>query len=67
MVSLIERGYEVQVISDGVSSRKLDNKIIGLELMRDCGAKLTCIETILFELLKLASGDKFKEILKIVK
>jgi nicotinamidase-related amidase len=64
---LVENGYEVQVAADAVSSRTLENKEIGLQRMKDSGAGLTSVETALFELLKVAEGEQFKEIMRIVK
>ena len=64
---LVDLGYEVQVVTDAVSSRNVRNKEIGLQKMRDSGASLTSVETVLFELLKVAGGERFKKILKIVK
>jgi nicotinamidase-related amidase len=64
---LVDMGYEVQVVADAVSSRNLVNKEIGLQKMRDSGVRLTSVETALFELLEVAEGERFKEILKIVK
>lgn len=66
-IDLLDSGYEVQIVADAVSSRTEENKRIGLEKTRDAGAALTSIETALFELLRVAEGEKFKEILKIVK
>ena len=54
-------------MTDAVSSRNIENKGIGLRKMRDCGVSLTSVETALFELLKAAEGEQFREILKIVK
>ena len=59
--------YRVQIVSDAVSSRTIENKQIGLEKSKDAGASLTSVETVLFDLLKVAEGAKFKEILNIVK
>ncbi len=64
---LVDLGYEVQVVTDAVSSRNVEDKQIGLQKMRDSGISLTSVETALFELLKIAEGEPFKEILKIVK
>ena len=64
---LVDIGYDVQVVTDAVSSRNMENKEIGLQRMRDSGVSLTSVETALFELLKVAEGEQFKEILKIVK
>ncbi|MDD2316391.1 MAG: hydrolase [Desulfobacterales bacterium] len=66
-VDLVNLGYEVQVAADSVSSRKMENKKIGLQKMRDAGTGLTSVETALFELLKSAEGDRFRKILKILK
>jgi nicotinamidase-related amidase len=64
---LLSRNFEAEVVVDAVSSRTPANKEIGLEKMRDAGAHMTSTETALYELLEVAQGDRFKEILKIVK
>jgi len=66
-MDLISLGYEVEVVADAVSSRAGENKRIGLEKIRDGGGRLTSTETALFELLKVAEGEKFKGILQIIK
>ena len=66
-MDLLDLGCEVQIVADAVSSRTAENRQIGLERIRDAGGSLTSMETALFELLKVAKGEKFKEILKIVK
>jgi len=64
---LLAAGYEVHVVSDAVSSRTFANKHLGLMKMKDLGACVTGMEMALFEMLKVARGDKFKQIIKIVK
>lgn len=59
--------YDVQLVADAVSSRTSDNKHIGLEKCREVGASLTSVETVLFELLEVAEGDRFKQILDVIK
>ena len=66
-VELLGMGYEVEVAADAVSSRTAGNRDIALEKMRCAGVGVTSVETALFELLKVAEGPEFKEILKIVK
>ncbi len=66
-IELLELGYEVEVVVDAVSSRTPANKEIGLQKMKAAGAGLTGTETALYELLKVAGGPEFKEILRIVK
>ena len=64
---LVRSGYRVEIIADAVSSRTPENKHIGLEKSRQAGALVTGTETALFELLKTAKHDRFKEMLTIVK
>ena len=64
---LISAGFEVYVVSDAVSSRSEQNKDTGIKMMLQSGAKLTGTEAALFELLKVAKGDKFKAISQLVK
>jgi nicotinamidase-related amidase len=64
---LIGSGYEVQVVTDAVSSRTPENRITGFTLMTSKGAMLTSTEAALFELLKIAKGSEFKTISHIVR
>ncbi len=64
---LIEAGYEVYVIKDAVSSRNEYEYSTGLELMKSDGAKLTCVETVLFEWLGSSKHPDFKEVQKLIK
>jgi len=64
---LIAAGYEVYAVSDAISSRTEQNRNIGLKMMTQLGVKLTSTEAALFELLKVAKGDKLKAISQIVK
>jgi nicotinamidase-related amidase len=66
-VELVNAGYEVQIAADCVSSRTPFNRDIGINRMSAAGASITSVETALFELLRVAKGDKFKEISRIVK
>ncbi len=66
-MDLLGLGYEVEVVADAVSSRVAGNKRIGLEKVRDGGGRLTSTETAIFELLRVAEGERFKEILQIMK
>jgi nicotinamidase-related amidase len=66
-MALARLGYEVQPASDCLSSRDPENKLAALSKMRTAGISLTTTEMALFELLKVAQGDKFKQISGIVK
>jgi nicotinamidase-related amidase len=64
---LLEKGVDVELIADAISSRTDANKSLGIERMKDLGAGVMSTEMALFELLQIAKGDKFKEVLRIVK
>ncbi len=59
--------YAVQVVADAVSSRTAQNRELGLQRIAAQGATLTSTEMALFELMRVAEGATFKELLKIVK
>ena len=65
--ALARAGYEVQVVADGVASRHPENKKISLVKLGNAGISPTTVEMALFELLKVASGGRFKQISNIVK
>ncbi|MEZ4528356.1 MAG: hydrolase [Desulfobacterales bacterium] len=65
--SLAEHGYEVHVAADAVASRYPENKEIGLEKIRNAGGIMTSVETALFEIMKEAGGEKFRQIVKIIR
>jgi hypothetical protein len=64
---LLKMHYNVHVVSDAVSSRRLENKNMGLQAMQAAGASLTSTEMVLFELQKKAEGEAFKQLIKLVK
>ncbi|TCZ80046.1 isochorismatase family protein [Paenibacillus albiflavus] len=66
-VSLMKHGYEVQVVTDAVSSRTVENKQLGLQRMQSEGVKLTGVEMLLYELVQSAKSEHFKPILNIIK
>jgi nicotinamidase-related amidase len=66
-LDLIDEGYHPVVVEDCVSSRKPNDKFIAIERMRQEGARITTLESILFELTQCAGTDIFKSISKIVK
>jgi nicotinamidase-related amidase len=66
-MALSRAGYEVQVVGDCVSSREPENKLVSLLKMGASGVSPATAEMALFELLRVAKGDKFKQISNIVK
>ncbi|NMH65432.1 hydrolase [Shewanella salipaludis] len=64
---LLDHGYGVHLLADAVSSRELEYKQLGIQMMTQRGALLTNVESLLFELQTEAQGDRFKELLKLIK
>ncbi len=59
--------YSVQVVSDAVSARSLQNLEVALQRMRQAGVTITSTEMVIYELLVRAGTDEFREALKLVK
>jgi nicotinamidase-related amidase len=59
--------FNVQVVSDAVSSRSFLNWIIGIERMRQAGVTITSTEMLIFELLERAGTDEFRAAIKLMK
>jgi nicotinamidase-related amidase len=66
-MDLLEKECEIDVISDAVSSRTLENKQIALQRLESEGANISSTEMALFELLRTADHTQFKEIAKLIK
>ncbi len=66
-MGLLARGHDVHIASDAVSSRTEANRGLALARLRDLGAAITGVEMALYEMLRVAEGERFKAILRIVK
>jgi nicotinamidase-related amidase len=64
---LLKKGHEVVVLNDAITSRSLYDFSTAIAEMRDCGARISSAETILFELLGDSQADEFKEMSQLVK
>jgi nicotinamidase-related amidase len=64
---LLDRGVEVHVARDAVTSRTDENRELGLHKMEGSGAVVTSVETALFELVGAAGSDEFKQVQGLVK
>ena len=64
---LIHRGQHVEVVTDAVTSRIPNNHKIALDRIRNNGGYLTTVEMLLFSLQEIAEGDRFRELIKLVK
>lgn len=66
-IGLLQAGFNVHVVRDAICSRTEGNWETGIGYMRDAGAVVTCTETVLFQLLKVAGTEEFKAISKRIK
>ncbi len=66
-LDLIDGGFRPVVVADCTSSRNPDDKLIAIERMRQEGARITTMESILFELTRNAGNELFKKISGLVK
>lgn len=64
---LLKLGKEVVVLNDAISSRSVYDFSTAIAELRDCGARISSAETILFELLGDSQADEFKEMSQIIK
>jgi nicotinamidase-related amidase len=64
---LLNSQKEVVVLNDAVSSRSIFDYSTAIAEMRDMGARISSIETILFELLGDSKVPEFKEISELIK
>jgi nicotinamidase-related amidase len=66
-LDLLEEGKYAVVVEDCISSRKPDDKRVAVERMRQEGARITTMESLLFELARVAGNETFRNISRIVK
>ena len=66
VLDCLQKGFEVFLISDAMSSRNRIDHEIALKRMTQKGAILTTTESIIFELCKTAGRKEFKEIRNII-
>lgn len=65
-LDLLEGGYEVHILVDGVSSQRALDRAAGLQRAAQSGAFLVTSEMALFQLMGDAKAERFKEISKLV-
>lgn len=66
-LSFMEKGHDVYILKDCCSSRHRSEHETGIELLRQYGAGIICVEIALFDLIKTSKHDNFKEIQALVK
>lgn len=66
-LDLLEQGYAVHILVDGVSSQKAHDRAVALRRMEKAGAFLTTAESLVFMLMQTASHPQFKTISFLIK
>lgn len=64
---LISEGFEVYVVKDACASRNKYEFKQGIDIMQQNGAKISCLEIVLFEWLRSSKNPYFKEIQALIK
>lgn len=65
-LDLLERGLDVHVVADAVSSRSQTARMMAFERLRQSGAFVTTTESILFQLLGHSKHEHFKQVQKLI-
>ncbi|TFY59083.1 hypothetical protein EVG20_g7913 [Dentipellis fragilis] len=66
-LDLLELGYDVHIVADGVASCNKEEVPIALARMRQAGAQITTSESVLFQLQRDSSKPGFKAFSKVIK
>ncbi|KAK2910130.1 isochorismatase domain-containing protein 2 isoform X2 [Channa argus] len=63
---LLEKGMEVHIVADAVSSRSQTDRLFALSRLKQSGAYLTTTEAVMLQLVQDARHPNFKEIQKLL-
>jgi nicotinamidase-related amidase len=66
-LDLLAAGYGVHVVADAVTSRTQANWRLAMDQLRQAGAVVTTTETVLFQLLRQADSDDFRELARLIR
>lgn len=66
-LDLLAEGYAVHIVADAVTSRTQANWRLAMAQLRQAGAVVTTTETALFQLLRQADTDDFRELARLIR
>ncbi|MEX0605534.1 MAG: isochorismatase family protein [Marinobacter sp.] len=66
-LGLIDAGFQVCVVADGVGSRKVSDRDAALSRLHQSGAQIVTVEMVAFEWLGYSDHPRFREVLKLIK
>lgn len=67
VLGLLQEGFEVHLVRDGIISRGKVDYQNALELAARAGATVTTAETVVFQLMRLSTAPEFRAVSKLVK
>ncbi len=66
-LDLTESGYQTALIADGSSSRRIDDKSLAINRMREIGVVISSAESALLEMVHEAGTERFEKIRPIIR
>lgn len=66
-LDLLHNGYQVHLVTDAITTRVPHNKQIAIEKIREAGAIISSVETILFEIAYEAGNEEFRQLQQLFK
>jgi nicotinamidase-related amidase len=66
-LDLLDAGYSVHVLSDGIFSRTAENQQLALGRLHDAGAIISSVEMVLFEMIRTSLHPEFRTISRLIK
>ncbi|KNC54482.1 isochorismatase domain-containing protein 1 [Thecamonas trahens ATCC 50062] len=66
-LDLVDRGYTVHALADGIGSQRLYDRNVALDRMRAAGVVVTTSQSLIYELIRDAKSPAFKACLNVVK
>ena len=66
-LDLLEMGYDVHLLTDGISSMRQGDRAAALSRLQQSGAYLTTAESVIFELIRDSKSPDLKKVLPILK
>ena len=66
-MDLINKNKHVEVVTNGVASRNIENHNVSLSRMDKHGVFLNTVEMLLFSIQQKAEGERFRQLIKLLK
>lgn len=67
VLDLVQRGYRCHIVADAVSSRTVRNRRLAMARMRQQGADIVTAEMAVFEWLRRADDEAFRDLSRLIK